>query len=192
MAKTKKPKKTVKKKAKTKTKFAKPYFAKVEDQLPQKPKYAHAGQPTKYDRKYNDYVDEYLELNVDEVETNRWNLSGQHIKVRLPTIDGFALYIGVPRGTVYEWKDAHKEFSNSLARIVAEQKKRLLNMGLSGHYNPTIAKLILSSDHGMREKSDITSDDKAIGINALKDLDETTLRNIASGSPTGTSKKGTS
>ena len=189
MVKKKKAKKVVKKKAKTKAKFVKPSFVKVEDQLPQKPKYEHAGQPTKYDKKYNSYVDDYLELNVDEVETNRWNLSGQHIKVRLPTIDGFALYIGVPRTTVYEWKEAHQEFSYSLGRIVNEQKKRLLNMGLSGHYNPTIAKLILSSDHGMREKSDVTSDDKPIGISALKDLDETTLRNIATGGPTGTSKK---
>ena len=190
-AKTKvKKKKVIKKKPKAKA--YRPMFVQVEDQLPQKPKYERAGQPTKYDPKYNTYVDDYLELNIDEVETNRWNLSGQHIKVRLPTIEGFALYIGVTRQTLYEWKETHQEFSYSLTRILNEQKKRLLNMGLSGHYNPTIAKLILSSDHGMREKSDITSDDKPLGVSTLKELDDTTLRNIATGGRARTSKKGTS
>ena len=44
-------------------------------------------------------------------------------------------------------------------------------MGLSGDYNSTIAKLILSTNHGMREGTDITSDNKPIAIlgNALPD-----------------------
>ncbi len=40
--------------------------------------------------------------------------------------------------------------------------QRLIDMGLSGVYNSTIAKLILSSNHGMRERLDKTSDDKPI------------------------------
>jgi len=62
--------------------------------------------------------------------------------------------LNVPRRTLYEWRDKHKDFSHSLEKIVTEQHKRLLDKGLSGEYNSTIAKLILSSNHGMSEKSE--------------------------------------
>ena len=35
------------------------------------------------------------------------------------------------------------------------QKDRLINMGLSGQYNATTTRLLLSSNHGMHEKSEV-------------------------------------
>lgn len=128
------------------------------------------GRPSKYTPELCDKVDEYLALCVDEEKEfhktrgDNTNSFERRLRVKLPTIGGFSLFVNVPERTLYDWRDAHEEFSQSLAKIVKEQEKRLLDNGLSGDYNPTIAKLILSSNHGYKEKSDVTSDNKAIPI----------------------------
>lgn len=106
------------------------------------------GRPTKYEEEYINKVDDYLAENQDEFENNK-------LKVKLPTVEGFAMYIGVNKTTLYEWEKRYENFSNALEKIRVEQKKRLLNSGLSGEYNSTIAKLILSSNHGMSDKQDV-------------------------------------
>jgi hypothetical protein len=42
-----------------------------------------------------------------------------------------------------------------LKKIKDIQRERLLYNGLSGDYNSTIAKLVLSANHGMSEKSEV-------------------------------------
>lgn len=118
------------------------------------------GRPTKYKKEYIEAVDEYLAENIDSYEENRFN-------VNLPTIEGFAVYIGVNKSSLYEWSETHDEFSNSLEKILHEQQKRLINSGLSGQYNSTIAKLILSSNHGMSEKNEIDHTSKGKQINGV-------------------------
>lgn len=142
---------------------------------------AQVGRPTKYKEEYIDMVDEYLKLHQD-IELEKIGLKSDKgyekidyiLKVNLPTIEGFALYIGVNKTSLYEWEKKEPLFSNALDKIRVEQQTRLINEGLAGNYNPTIAKLILSSNHGMREKSeqDITSGgekiDKIVGFNYVK------------------------
>lgn len=128
------------------------------------------GRPSKYDPALCDKVDEYLAICVDEEKEfhktrgDNTNSFERRLRVKLPTIGGFSLFVNVPERTIYDWRDAHAEFSQSLDKIVKEQERRLLENGLSGDYNSTIAKLILSSNHGYKEKSDVTSDNKAIPI----------------------------
>ena len=132
---------------------------------------AEKGRPTKYLEEYNNKVDEYLELHQDK-ELERVGLRSENgyekidyvLRVNLPTIEGFARFIGVNKTTLYEWDKKYPDFSNSLDKIRIEQQTRLINEGLAGNYNPTIAKLILSSNHGMREKTeqDITTGGKEI------------------------------
>ena len=117
------------------------------------------GRPSEYKEEYIDKVDEYLALNVDEEE--------ERLKVKLPTIEGFALFIGVNKTSLYEWEKKHDDFSNALNKIRTEQQGRLLNKGLSGDYNSTIAKLILSSNHGMSEKQNIDHTSKGEPIPIL-------------------------
>ena len=117
-----------------------------------------AGRPSKYKVEYNKKVLDYLEKNKD---SEKMMVSGgSKLTVKLPTIEGFAVYIGVNKTSLFEWKKLYPIFSNSLELIKSEQMKRLLNSGLSGDYNSTIAKLILSSNHGMREKTEIEHDIK--------------------------------
>ena len=131
------------------------------------------GRPTDYKEEYILKVDEYLEQNTDEEvqvvkqSSEKYEMFDNKLKVKLPTIEGFARYIGVNKTTLYEWEQVQPEFSNALDKIRQEQQERLINSGLSGDYNSTIAKLILSSNHGMREKSDMTTDGKAIKGNTI-------------------------
>jgi len=132
------------------------------------------GRPTTYKEEYIQKVDEYLSTCQDEefdwtkstssgkVDSESWE---HRIKVHLPTLEGFAQFIGVNVDSLYEWRKTHKEFAESLGKILIEQKNRLISRGLSGDYNPTIAKLILASNHKMTDKVELSGDtDKPLEI----------------------------
>lgn len=114
-----------------------------------------AGRPSKYSEEMVEKAREYLDSCVDSI-------TDHGITVNLPTIYGLARYINVNRDTLYEWAKHNPIFSDTLRDIEEEQAQRLLNNGLSGAYNSTIAKLILSSNHGMKERTDTTTNDKDI------------------------------
>ncbi len=121
------------------------------------------GRPTKYKEEYIEEIGEYLKDCkdiLDDYHKTRGEKSDSYervIKVNLPMVEGFALRLGVNKTTIYEWAKKHTNFSNALVQIKTEQKKRLIEMGLSGDYNSTIAKLVLSANHGMIERKDITT-----------------------------------
>lgn len=116
---------------------------------------AHAGgRPTKYEGEETIKKSlAYIESCVDD--------HGIEKKVKIPTAEGLGLALGVTRDTLYEWAKVYNEFSYILDQLNKEQANRLLNNGLSGFYNATIAKLILAK-HGYKEQSDITSDGEKI------------------------------
>lgn len=84
----------------------------------------------------------------------------------LPTIEGLALRLGISRDSIYEWikgdSPLAKQFSDIVDDIKALQAEKLIQKSLAGHYNPTIAKLILSGKHGYVEKqaTDLTTNGK--------------------------------
>lgn len=127
-----------------------------------------AGRPEEYKEEYISKVDEYIKENQDEYEEyhktrgDKSDTFERIIKVKLPSVEGFAYYLDVSKKSLYNWSKEYPEFLHALGKIEKEQQKRLINGGLSGEYNSTIAKLILSANHGMREKTDITSDNKVL------------------------------
>lgn len=100
-----------------------------------------AGRPTDYTpaliRKAKSYLKNYEEK----------------YKHRIPSIAGLAVVLNKTRETLYAWaKDPEKqEFSDILKELMAKQENDLLNKGLSGEFNSTITKLILTK-HGHSEK----------------------------------------
>lgn len=100
------------------------------------------GRPTKYNdeilAKAQDYVENYQ--NYGDI---------------LPTVEGLSLVLDITRDTIWRWAkdDERPEFSDTLAKLAARQKQELFFKGLTGEYNSTIAKLGLSCNHGMIEKS---------------------------------------
>lgn len=114
----------------------------------------------------------YDESEVDEFVESRTKrrrmgyTSSQHrLDVKLPSVAGLAIYLGVARSRVYVWAELEtelgKEFKDILEDILAEQENRLINGGLSGRYSPVLSKLALGK-HGYTDKADITSGDKPI------------------------------
>lgn len=123
-----------------------------------------AGRPTSFNQRYVEKAKEYLASCIDE-ETERIKTSGEKsttyqlgLKVNLPSVAGLAIYLGVWRSTIYEWKETYPEFSDILEEILAEQEKRLIEGGIGGTYNPLIAKLVLGK-HGYSDKQEVTGKD---------------------------------
>jgi len=132
-----------------------------------------AGRPTKYTDEMPQKVDEYIESCGDfesEFHKTRGQSSDTYertIDVKLPKVEGFAIHIGVHTDTLYEWAKVHPKFSVALESIKLVQKNMLQDGGISGKYNSTIAKLILSSNHGMNEKTE-TKIDGTLNISTEK------------------------
>lgn len=126
------------------------------------------GRPTLYTEDMPEKVVEYLNQCNDEwteYHKTRGEKSDSYdriLKVNLPSNEGFARYIGVVVSTLHNWAEEHADFLVALELIASAQKERLFNEGLAGNYNPIIAKLGLSANHGMKERSDHTTDDDKI------------------------------
>lgn len=124
----------------------------------------------KYDPKFVQKVDEYLATCVDEEDEfhktrgEKSDTFERTLKVHLPKVEGFALFIGVHKDTLYAWAKENDEFSDALQKIIVLQHNILVDNALSGNYNPLIAKLMLSHNHGYKEKSDMTTNDESIKI----------------------------
>lgn len=128
------------------------------------------GRPTDYTDDMPQKVLDWLEGLQDgneELLDDEGKLIRIRIKVNLPGVSALASFLGVARSTLYLWAEDHEEFSDTLDRIKDEQEQRLIDHGLSGEYNSTIAKLMLSSNHGHKERSDHTSDDKPITMSGF-------------------------
>ena len=110
-----------------------------------------SGQPTKYQEGFIEAVDRYLASCGRE-------------QTKLPTVEGFAMFLNVHRDTLYEWTKVHDGFSDTLKKIEQVQKEQLINDGIYGgkEVNSTIVKLLLQNNHGMKEKTDITTDNEKI------------------------------
>lgn len=78
--------------------------------------------------------------------------------VKVPTIEGLAVYLNIHKDTIYDWESKFSEFSDVIATLRSHQADRLINNGLAGTYNPTIAKVLLTK-HGYKEgtETDVTS-----------------------------------
>ncbi len=74
----------------------------------------------------------------------------------IPSIVGMAVVIGISKSTLYDWSDQEgNEFSDILDECMDNQEVKLMNGGLSGDFNASIAKLALGK-HGYSDKADNT------------------------------------
>lgn len=118
------------------------------------------GRPTKYGPHIIKLVEKYLADCQDEegeFHKTRGEKSDSYertLTVRLPKIEDLVLILDVSVDTINQWEKEKPEFSETLTKIRKEQHKRLVENALSGKYNPVIAKLMLSSNHGYKEKSE--------------------------------------
>jgi hypothetical protein len=129
---------------------------------------ASTGRPTKYSPNILAKTRAYIASCVDEI-TEYHKTRGEKsdsferlVRVKLPTLEGLSLHLHVHRDTIHAWSREYPIFSDALEELKALQAERLMTGALSGDYNPLIAKLILSANHGMKERTDVTTDDKEL------------------------------
>lgn len=77
------------------------------------------------------------------------------LMVRVPTLEGLSVHLKIHIATLNNWRKKHPEIESLCQEVLERQADRLINGGLGGNYNATIAKLLLSSKHGYVEKSEI-------------------------------------
>lgn len=131
-----------------------------------------AGRPT-------DYTEELLE-KARAYEADFKSIFPDDV---LPTLEGLALHLGISRETIYAWEsqEGKEIFSDIVSNIRQQQAKTLVNKGLKGEYNASIAKVMLTK-HGYREGIDTTSDGKAFEVsNEHKALADAALSHILNG-----------
>lgn len=69
----------------------------------------------------------------------------------IPSMAGLALYANCSRSSLYNYASSSEEFKDILELIKARQEVELINKGLKGEFNASIAKLMLAN-HGYSEK----------------------------------------
>ena len=97
------------------------------------------GRPTKYN-------DEMLQRCI-KYANGGYEQEGDII----PSMAGLSVALGVVTSTLYEWVKKYPQFSNMFADLMANQQRILLNGGMSGQFNSTITKLVLSK-HGYSDR----------------------------------------
>lgn len=159
-------------------------------------KHDREGRPTKYDEKeFQDKLKKYLKIRQDDVESftnNRGGIS-RVWQVKLPTIEGFAEYMGVMRRTLQLWEKQYPNIvGKGLDQIRNKQLQRLIDEGLGGNYNSSIVKLLLSHNHGIKEET--STELKGEIINKFDDQQLTRIaqristRGGSTGNPSGEEK----
>lgn len=98
------------------------------------------GRPSIYNEEYQAKAEEYLATGYIE----RGDV--------IPTIAGMALFMGLNRNTLYDWKADFPGIARVVDNLQAQQEVLLLANGLMSVYNSTITKLVLNK-HGYAEKT---------------------------------------
>jgi len=141
------------------------------------------GHPTDYNKdiipKCEEYLKESQDVEIKELvglSKKGTELYKTRLKVKIPTVEGLALYLNVARHTLYNWEKVHEEFLHIMEKLRAKQAEALINNGLAGNYNPTISKVLLTK-HGYREGIENTGKDgeKLIPESELSDEDKELL-----------------
>jgi hypothetical protein len=120
------------------------------------------GRPTKYKPEIITKINEYLEEAIPQ-------------NMKIPTVEGIALKLGISRDTLYEWADKYPEFSDTFERLKMMQKEHLTEIGIFGgkEINATIVQLLLKVNHGMIETSKLEG---ILDIPQLSELGENVKR----------------
>jgi len=119
------------------------------------------GRPTKYTPEIIIELNKYLAEAIPE-------------NMKIPTVEGIALKLGINKDTLYEWAKVHPEFSDALEILKMKQKEALTEIGIFGgkEINSTIVSLLLKVNHDMIEterKELVGKGGEEININIIED-----------------------
>jgi len=98
------------------------------------------GRPTKYTPDLIPLINEYIGEAIPQ-------------NMRIPTVEGLSLKLGINRATLYDWDKEYSEFHDTLELIKVKQKEYLTEIGIFGgkEINANIVALFLKANHGVIE-----------------------------------------
>jgi hypothetical protein len=117
------------------------------------------GRPTKYRKEYCDEIIRFFDIPFTEtVKKTVITKSGvqyvtEEVPKLLPTVEGFAIKIGVLAETLRGWAERYPQFSVSYKRALQLEKQFLIQNGLKGFYPPNIFTFIATNLTDMKDKS---------------------------------------
>lgn len=114
------------------------------------------GRPTRYVTKFPVCVTDYTNNCLKDS--------------KFPTIEGLAHHLGIGTRTIYDWREQHKDFSQTIETLLDAQKQLLITNGLTGNYNARFAMFLLKANHGMTEKETIVDATQNNYMNISPDL----------------------
>ena len=143
------------------------------------------GRPTIYSQDILDRAKLYVEDCVDNRERvvlmvneeKGYTKYETRAIVNLPTIEELSYILKISKETIYAWCITHKDFSDVINDLRSKQGMMLIKKGLSGEYNPIIAKLILVK-HGYRDVVDTDVTTKGKALTDVQSLNDDQLRKI--------------
>jgi hypothetical protein len=148
----------------------------------------NGGRPTKYKKTFPKMILEYLKECTEEYQqlirstsTERFGESTSYdniLRIKLPKFSDICILLDVSKESLKSWSHIYPEFSLALRKVLMTQESMLLDGGVSGRYNSTIAKLILSSNHGY---ADILKPDQPTKVDDVGEMSDDELRRIANG-----------
>ncbi len=88
---------------------------------------------------------------------------------QIPSVAGLAFVLGRRRETLYDWGRRNQNFSDILDAISTTQEMMLLDGGLSGDFNSSVTKMILTK-HGYSDKQEtsVSSPDGSLKPTVIK------------------------
>lgn len=145
------------------------------------------GRPSEYSPEILTKTKEYIDSCEDKTETivagetDKYTKYSVRVTVNLPTIEGLARYLKLHKDTIYTWRKEKRDFSDLIDELLAKQAEQLINKGLNGDYNPTIAKVLLTK-HGYTDRQEVvqstTIKDERIPDEHLTDADRNYLADL--------------
>lgn len=128
----------------------------------------HAYKPEYATTRFEEYLVEVKENNEEKLvkgANGGWTVLNRG---HLPSLRDYALFLGIPIGTLEYWQVKHADFAETTDLIKEWQFKYLNDMSLSGRYSARMAMLHLNINHGMIEKKEIEV--KSTGLQIVKHL----------------------
>jgi len=126
-----------------------------------------------FEKAANQGVRELAPITVEQAATEQIGARGKKKKTgflktevrricaELPTIQGFAISIGIPSTTVKGWPKDHPEFADAYARAKDIQFKLLIDRGLTKQYDPQAFQFVAKNITDMKDTHTLAGDPEA-------------------------------
>lgn len=117
--------------------------------------------PSKYKKLYCKSIIEFFDKPLTYTDEEKKYYKGQAYTVtrtlvtELPTFERFASSIGVTMSTMWEWKQAHDEFSNAYKQAQQLQEQMIVGNAMAGRYVGSFAQFYLKNKHQYVDQSQI-------------------------------------